>query len=185
MRGACTKLSNLVICCKPYEPGVRSFSKSNTNLLLATHRYKAFDTPNRMPVTRWRLQDAMTSRSIADNVVLVAELGSFTMEFTRLSMLTGDPKWYDAVERITRLFAEQQSKTHLPGMWPVVVDARTPDLTRDTWFTLGAMADSVYEVIAHFCSALCCHLLMSVSVLPENARPPRRCRGSLQKTVRG
>lgn len=108
--------------------------------------YKAFDTPNRMPVTRWRHRNAILGKQEADKVVLLAELGSFTMEFTRLSILTGDPKWYDAVDRITRLLATQQSKTHLPGMWPVVVDARTPDLTGDTWFTLGAMADSVYEV---------------------------------------
>lgn len=108
--------------------------------------YKAFDTPNRMPITRWKLQDAMVNKQEPDKVVLLAELGSFTMEFTRLSILTKDPKWYDAVERVTRLLAEQQSKTYLPGMWPVVVDARKADLTMDTWFTLGAMADSVYEV---------------------------------------
>lgn len=108
--------------------------------------YKAFDTPNRMPITRWTLGSAVQGRQEADKVVLLAELGSFTMEFTRLSILTGDPKWYDAVDRITKLLATQQSKTHLPGMWPVVVDARKPDLTGDTWFTLGAMADSVYEV---------------------------------------
>lgn len=108
--------------------------------------YKAFDTPNRMPITRWSLSSATKIKQEADKVVLLAELGSFTMEFTRLSVLTGDPKWYDAVDRITRLLAAQQSKTHLSGMWPVVVDARAPDLTGDTWFTLGAMADSVYEV---------------------------------------
>jgi len=108
--------------------------------------YKAFDTPNRMPITRWVLKAATQMKQEADKVVLLAELGSFTMEFSRLSILTGDPKWYDAVDRITRLLAAQQSKTHLPGMWPVVVDARAPDLTGDTWFTLGAMADSVYEV---------------------------------------
>jgi mannosyl-oligosaccharide alpha-1,2-mannosidase len=108
--------------------------------------YKAFDTPNRMPITRWKLKDAVKGKQEADKVVLLAELGSFTMEFTRLSILTGDSKFYDAVDRITRLLAEQQDKTHLPGMWPVVVNARVPDLTMDTWFTLGAMADSTYEV---------------------------------------
>jgi len=108
--------------------------------------YKAFDTPNRMPIARWRISEAAQGKQEADKVILLAELGSFTMEFTRLSILTGDPKWYDAVDRITRLIAAEQSKTYLPGMWPVVVNARAPDLTADTWFTLGAMADSVYEV---------------------------------------
>lgn len=68
------------------------------------------------------------------------------MEFTRLTMVSGDPKYYDAADRITRLFAAQQSKTHLPGMWPVVVNARDEDFMSDTFYTLGAMADSVYEV---------------------------------------
>jgi mannosyl-oligosaccharide alpha-1,2-mannosidase len=108
--------------------------------------YKAFDTPNRMPIARWRISEATQGKQEADKVILLAELGSFTMEFTRLSVLTGDPKWYDAVNRITRLLAAEQSKTYIPGMWPVVVNARAPDLTADTWFTLGAMADSVYEV---------------------------------------
>lgn len=144
--------------------------------------YKAFDTPNRMPMSRWKLQDAITSKQTADKVILVAELGSFTMEFTRLSILTSDPKWYDAVERITQLFATQQDKTHLPGMWPVVVNARDADLTADTWFTLGAMADSVYEVSI----AQKPHIyrrLTHALVLPQNARPPRRRRGRLQATL--
>ncbi|TKA77057.1 hypothetical protein B0A55_04407 [Friedmanniomyces simplex] len=106
---------------------------------------KAFDTPNHLPITRWKPQEALKGNQEADPVVLVAELGSLTMEFTRLSQITGDPKWYDAVARITRLFDEQQEKTHLPGMWPVVVNAKAADLTEDTFFSLGAMSDSLYE----------------------------------------
>jgi mannosyl-oligosaccharide alpha-1,2-mannosidase len=130
--------------------------------------YKAFDTPNRMPITRWKLSEAVHQKQEADKVVLLAELGSFTMEFTRLSILTGDPKWYDAVDRITKLLASQQSKTHLPGMWPVVVDARTPDITGDTWFTLGAMADSVYEVFH-------AKVRISHSIANASSSTSRRC----------
>ena len=106
---------------------------------------KAFDTPNRMPITRWKPQDALSSPQEADKVVLVAEIGSLTMEFTRLSQVTGDPKWYDAVDRITQVFAAQQSRTHLPGMWPVIVNGKDKDFTEDTFFTLSAMSDSLYE----------------------------------------
>ncbi|KAK3115074.1 hypothetical protein LTR53_005940 [Teratosphaeriaceae sp. CCFEE 6253] len=106
---------------------------------------KAFDTPNRLPITRWKPQEAMKGKQEADPVVLVAEIGSLTMEFTRLSQVTGDMKWYDAVDRITRLFDAQQEKTHLPGMWPVVVNAKSAELTEDTFFTLSAMSDSLYE----------------------------------------
>lgn len=108
--------------------------------------YKAFDTPNHMPITRWKPQQAIQEKQTADKTVLVAEIGSLCMEFTRLTMVSGDPKYYDAVDRITRLFAAQQSKTHLPGMWPVVVNARDENFMSDTYYTLGAMSDSLYEV---------------------------------------
>ncbi|CAK3976026.1 glycoside hydrolase family 47 [Lecanosticta acicola] len=108
---------------------------------------KAFDTPNRMPITRWKPQEALAGKQEADDVVLVAEIGSLTMEFTRLSQLTGDMRWYDAVDRIMRIFVKQQDETHLPGMFPVVVNAKETDFTRDTLFTLGAMSDSFYEYL--------------------------------------
>ncbi|PIA99341.1 Mannosyl-oligosaccharide 1,2-alpha-mannosidase MNS1 [Cercospora beticola] len=106
---------------------------------------KAFDTPNHMPITRWRPQAALTTRQVADDVVLVAEIGSLSMEFTHLSQLTGDMRYFDAVNRVMQLFAKQQEDTHLPGMFQVVVNGRDADFTKDTYFTLSAMSDSLYE----------------------------------------
>ncbi|TKA74062.1 hypothetical protein B0A49_03018 [Cryomyces minteri] len=108
--------------------------------------YVAFDTPNRMPITRWDFQNgAKGVPQIGDDFILVAEIGSLTMEFTRLSQLTRDPKWYDAVGRIVDIFNQQQNQTQLPGMWPVVVNAQEANLTRENSFGLGAMSDSLYE----------------------------------------
>lgn len=46
----------------------------------------AFDTPNRMPITRWEWKKARNGGlQEADSNVLVAELGSMTLELTRLS----------------------------------------------------------------------------------------------------
>ena len=59
----------------------------------------------------------------ASNRVVLAELGSLSVEFTRLAQLTGEPKWYDAVARITDNLEEFQDKTRLPGMWPTFLDA--------------------------------------------------------------
>ena len=106
-----------------------------------------FDTPNRMPITRWKFHEALNGPQEADTTVLVAEIGSLSMEFTRLSQITGDMRWYDAVDRITRIFEKQQHDTHLPGMWPVVVNAKEEDFTQDTFFTLSAMSDSLYEYL--------------------------------------
>ena len=117
----------------------------------------AFDTPNRLPVTRWNVRNAANLElQIAHDSTLVAEIGSLTMEFTRLSQITKDPRWYDATDRIMRVFDEQQNKTYLPGMWPVVVDARTSNFTRHTGFSLGAMSDSLYEYFPKMYALLGC-----------------------------
>lgn len=110
--------------------------------------YLAFDTPNRMPQTRWNFHDAARGEhQVAHDAVLLAEIGSFSLEFIRLSMLTGDPKWFDAVQNIMEALQKQQQKTRLPGMWPVVVDVRRQDFGRHNQYTLGAMADSLYEYL--------------------------------------
>jgi mannosyl-oligosaccharide alpha-1,2-mannosidase len=110
--------------------------------------YAAFDTPNRMPITRWDLNRAASGATqVADEGVLVAEIGSFTLEFTRLAQITRDNMWYDAVARIMAVFDEQQDQSHVPGMWPLTVNARDKDFHSGTVFTLGAMADSLYEYL--------------------------------------
>jgi mannosyl-oligosaccharide alpha-1,2-mannosidase len=77
--------------------------------------------------------------------MLVSELGSFSLEFTKLSQLTGNMKYYDAVQRIADVLEEHQHKTRLPGMWPVMIAANRPSFNSDTTFTLGGMSDSLYE----------------------------------------
>ena len=108
----------------------------------------AFDTPNRMPVTRWHWKKARDGeKQEAGTNVLAAEIGSLTLEFTRLSQVTGDGRYFNAVQRIMDRFDEQQMTTKLPGMWPVVVNVKDLDIGNDTDYTLGAMADSLYEYL--------------------------------------
>ena len=109
--------------------------------------YGAFDTPNRMPVTRWRWQDYRdgTDQEAGENT-LIAELGSLSLEFTRLSQLTNDYKYFDAIQRISDVLAGAQSTTQIAGLWPLVADAKATTF-QDTSFTLGGMADSVYEYL--------------------------------------
>ncbi|KAK5730857.1 hypothetical protein LTR15_000795 [Elasticomyces elasticus] len=110
--------------------------------------YVAFDTPNRMPVTRWDWKNgALGGPQQAARFSLLAEVGSLTLEFTRLSQLTGDHKYYDAVARITDLFADQQSRTKIPGLFATLIDTKNADFTRDTTFSLGGMSDSLYEYL--------------------------------------
>ncbi|KAJ4301991.1 hypothetical protein N0V88_002122 [Collariella sp. IMI 366227] len=110
--------------------------------------YAAFDTPNRMPVTRWNAWAAgWGNPQVARDHTLLAELGTFSLEFIRLSILTGDMKWYDAVQRIMDALQEVQMKTRLPGMWPLIVNAQTMDFVSHIDYTLNAMADSLYEYL--------------------------------------
>ncbi|RYP92753.1 hypothetical protein DL770_001142 [Monosporascus sp. CRB-9-2] len=110
--------------------------------------YVAFDTPNRMPITRWDFQNAVRGGDqVAPEWALVAEVGSLCMEFTRLSLTTGDPRWFDATERIRQVFEARQGTTKLPGMWPISINPRDKRFDYDTTFELGAMADSVFEYL--------------------------------------
>tara|TARA_R110002003_G_scaffold269_6_gene17995 strand:+ start:8246 stop:10777 length:2532 start_codon:yes stop_codon:yes gene_type:complete len=103
--------------------------KNYKNLLdkaveLAEVLISAFDTPNRMPETYyyWRPQFASQKHRAGTHVVL-AEIGSLSMEFTRLAQLTGEDKYYDAIARITDNLEEFQNNTRLAGMWPTYLDA--------------------------------------------------------------
>jgi mannosyl-oligosaccharide alpha-1,2-mannosidase len=117
-------------------------------LELADMIYAAFDTPNRMPILRWDFHAAAAGLvQVAPKDIVLAEIGSLCLEFTRLSQITGQPKWYDAIARITNVFDEQQSKTALPGLWPWKVNGEAADFATGDRFTLGAFADSIYEYL--------------------------------------
>lgn len=114
---------------------------------LANILYITFDTPNRLPATRWFWRQTVAGAPLrAGKNTLLAELGSMNVEFTRLAQLTGDAKWYDAVDRITDLLYEWQDRTKVPGLWPTIVDAEHADLSHNH-FTLGGMADSTSEYL--------------------------------------
>nr|AAG48158.1 class I alpha-mannosidase [Ophiostoma novo-ulmi] len=123
--------------------------------------YLAFDTPNHVPVTRWKMSERRKGNAqVPHKTSLVSELGSLSLEFTRLSQLTGNNKYFDAIQRIMDMFSLQQDLTHLPGMWPVIVDAEHGDFTGSTAFTIGGMADSLYEYLPKE------HLLLGGAVSP-------------------
>ena len=85
----------------------------------------AFDTPNRMPMLFYRWKPTFASqphRSGKRNNL--AELGTMSLEFTRLAQLTYEPRYYDAVARITDALYEWQNRgTKLDGVFPDYADA--------------------------------------------------------------
>jgi mannosyl-oligosaccharide alpha-1,2-mannosidase len=58
----------------------------------------AFDTINRMPILRydWRPQAARENQRAGEDSCL-AEIGTLTLEFTRLAQITGNHSYFDAV----------------------------------------------------------------------------------------
>ena len=113
-------------------------AKELGNMLLS-----AFETPNKMPMTRFSLKDPHRQ---ALEATLLAEFGSLSLEFTQLSWLTGDQRFFDAIQRITDALDASQKQTALPGLWPIVVNAQELEFD-DASFTLGGMADSAYEYL--------------------------------------
>ncbi|KAM0427246.1 hypothetical protein ACHAPT_007676 [Fusarium lateritium] len=108
--------------------------------------YIAFDTPNRLPGFWLNFEDARNGKQVAGVHDPSASPSSLVMEFTRLSQLTGDPKFYDATDRVTQFLVTTQNNTRLPGMWPLCLDFQNMQVNDNT-FSLGALADSLYEYL--------------------------------------
>lgn len=106
--------------------------------------YHGFDTPNRLPGFWLNYKEAQKGELVAGTQDPSASPASLCVEFTRLSQITGDPKYYDATDRVTRFLEKTQNDSLLPGMWPIALDFRN-QAVRSTQFTLGALADSLYE----------------------------------------
>ncbi|KAL8718003.1 MAG: hypothetical protein Q9225_004825 [Loekoesia sp. 1 TL-2023] len=84
----------------------------------------AFDTPNHMPMTYYLWKPTFASQPHrAKTRVVLAEIGSLSLEFTRLAQITKEAKYYDAIARITNEFERWQNNTKIPGLWPKQVDA--------------------------------------------------------------
>lgn len=76
----------------------------------------------------------------------LAEAASLTLELTRLTQVTGDPKYYDAVQRVMDELEIGQDKTRIPGLWPTWLDLDRMNF-EDSEFTIGGCADSAYEYL--------------------------------------
>lgn len=108
--------------------------------------YGGFNTKDRMPVDMLDFEAAKKGSGLnVEYQVVSASPGTLTMEMTRLSQITGDPKYYDAISRVMDLFHDGQNETALPGMFPMYVHMGSRDVTAGAVFTLAGCADSLYE----------------------------------------
>ncbi|KOS23031.1 putative mannosyl-oligosaccharide alpha-1 [Escovopsis weberi] len=108
--------------------------------------FRGFDTPNGMPPFWLDFAKARSGRLVAGSNDASASPCSLGLEFTRLSQVTGDPKYYAATDRVTRFLESIQNDTSLPGLWPRMLNFRDLRAVEQA-YTLGAGADSLYEYL--------------------------------------
>jgi mannosyl-oligosaccharide alpha-1,2-mannosidase len=110
--------------------------------------YAGFNTENGMPVDFITFETAKEGTGLrVESQVVSASPGTITLEFSRLSQLTGDNKYYAAVSQVMDLFYENQNATSLPGMWPMMISMSQTDVRNGYQFTIGGNADSLYEYL--------------------------------------
>lgn len=86
--------------------------------------YHAFDTPNRLPGFWLTFEDARAGLQLAGTHDPSSAPTSLSLEFTRLAQLTGDDKFYDAIERLRAFLERTQEESLLPGLWPTMINFR-------------------------------------------------------------
>jgi mannosyl-oligosaccharide alpha-1,2-mannosidase len=80
-------------------PGCRDTRVLDKAIEVGDMLYHAFDNLNRTPIGKWNPKTVLidgTDPTPPDKESLVS-IGSLTIEFTRLSQLTGDMRYFDAV----------------------------------------------------------------------------------------
>lgn len=86
-------------------------------------------------------------------VMSLARLGSQSVEFLRLSIVTGKQKFARKASALAREMERAQQFSNIPGLWPQFFDGTCSDglcdLTHGAHqtFTLGSAADSAYEYL--------------------------------------
>ncbi|XEV05120.1 hypothetical protein FSHL1_010407 [Fusarium sambucinum] len=109
--------------------------------------YATFDNTEHMPPHTIHFRDLKEGKGHPEPRQSTASLGSMSMEFTRLSQQTGNPKYYDAIDFITKAFERTQNETAIPGLWPIQINAQDGFRVDDDTFGLGANGDSLYEYL--------------------------------------
>ncbi|SCW00074.1 LAFE_0B08878g1_1 [Lachancea fermentati] len=89
---------------------------------LADFLLRAFDTPNRVPLLHYSWLTKLGNRFPSQNTN-IGQLGSFSLEFTHLSQLTKNNKYFDAVQRIYKTAAASVGEFDIDYLFPNNVDA--------------------------------------------------------------
>ncbi|KAG0750042.1 hypothetical protein G6F57_007316 [Rhizopus arrhizus] len=96
----------------------------------------------KVPYTNMNLTSGMPEPVSEVNL---AEFGTYTMEFTRLSQVTGNPKYEKLAMDLTRAVLKQPTK--IPGLYPTTWTVDPFEPIASSLVNLGGGGDSFYEYL--------------------------------------
>ncbi|XP_054980079.1 endoplasmic reticulum mannosyl-oligosaccharide 1,2-alpha-mannosidase isoform X2 [Sorex araneus] len=105
----------------------------------------AFKTPSSIPYSDVNLGTGVAHPPVWTSDSTVAEVTSIQLEFRELSRLTGNSKYQEAAEKVTRHVHALAGKKD--GLVPMFINTHSGLFTHLGVFTLGARADSYYEYL--------------------------------------
>jgi mannosyl-oligosaccharide alpha-1,2-mannosidase len=108
----------------------------------------AFDTPSHMPVSPWNLRRAKAGRAyqVADDTA-TGEMAAVMLEFTKLSQLTGDGRYFNAIAQVVDRLAEDQDRSQMAGLWPATT-SRPPDREyHEQTFDIAGRLGAAYDAL--------------------------------------
>lgn len=84
----------------------------------------AFDTANRMPRLHFKWQDSdWKYHELSGATSSIAEIGSMSLEFTRLAQLTGNSSYFDAIHRVSVALSQTAKTLRKQYLFPGTVDS--------------------------------------------------------------
>ncbi|KAK4046506.1 para-aminobenzoate synthase, (PABA) [Microbotryomycetes sp. JL201] len=78
--------------------------------------------------------------------VCIAEVGSVSMEFTRLSQITGDPIYFETISRAMDTLDNFKAQERVPHLFPTQINPEEQRFLPGV-YTMGGQADSYYEYL--------------------------------------
>jgi mannosyl-oligosaccharide alpha-1,2-mannosidase len=110
--------------------------------------YKAFDTHSGLPVAYYWWKQNTSGKLPGEDKVIIAQIASLSLEFIRLSQVTGDLKYAAQIQIVTDQLAFTQNLTALPGMWPIQANCTGTHLSfQDRTFSLGVLAGEISSLL--------------------------------------
>ena len=104
----------------------------------------SFDTPSGIPYSDVNLRTKSGHAPKWSPDSSTSEVTTIQLEFRDLSRVTGDPRYEDAVSRVSR-HVHSLPKTH--GLVPIFINANNGQFRSYSTITLGARGDSYYEYL--------------------------------------